>query len=49
MDKSKKLDERDCSLCKTRMELKGTTDLFHEDELAPKLWQCPKCKNVELL
>ena len=44
----KKADERDCPECKTRMESKGSmTDI--DDNGYYNLWQCPKCKNIEIL
>jgi hypothetical protein len=46
---SKKKDERDCPKCGTRMESKGSMSEFNDDSGNYCLWQCPKCKNVEIL
>lgn len=42
-------DKRDCPKCGTRMEHKGTIN-YHEEDSAwnEVLYQCPKCKNVEI-
>lgn len=43
-----KKDERDCPLCGTRMESKGSMTDYDENGHWC-LWQCPKCKNAEIL
>lgn len=45
-----KPDKRDCPECHHRMLPKGNTCYtLDEDDEAPTLWQCPNCKNVEIL
>ena len=43
-----KKDERDCPKCHTRMEYKVSFTGFNEGG-DWCLYQCPKCKNVEIL
>jgi len=40
------MDERDCPVCQTRMEEKGSID---SKSGSVEIWQCPNCKNVEIL
>jgi ssDNA-binding Zn-finger/Zn-ribbon topoisomerase 1 len=40
----KEKDYRDCPECGTRMESKSPTD-----DNGNWLWQCPKCKNCEVI
>ena len=39
-------DKRDCPECGTRMNLKEELD---REEFGRELWQCPKCKNIEII
>lgn len=40
-------DERDCPECGTRMNEKYT--VAGTPDFESKLYQCPKCKNIEVL
>lgn len=40
-------DKRDCPRCGARMNQK--TVLFDGTEMPPYLYQCPQCKNIEVL
>jgi tRNA(Ile2) C34 agmatinyltransferase TiaS len=42
-------DKRDCPECGTRMESKGSMNDFNDESGNYDLYQCPKCKNVEIL
>ncbi len=40
------IDVRDCPKCKVRMEPKHG---FSFEEFGDELWQCPHCKNIEVI
>lgn len=48
VDIEKKIDKKDCPDCGTRMDSKGSMADF-DDSGNYCLYQCPKCKNVEIL
>lgn len=46
-------DRRDCPRCHVRMEEKGVVSTWENGTGGgcddTRLWQCPECKNVEIL
>lgn len=44
----KRIDKQRCPKCMELMELKGLIGDLSDEDCQTGLWQCPKCKNVEV-